>query len=91
MHGLQQIVEARGGAESPGAVEDAVRLASRALLGDGNALRCFAAGQGGSAARGAQAGARGSRWARENHAATGAVVASESPFLGQEAIALGGP
>ena len=91
MHRLQQIVEARGGAESPGAVGDAVHLASHALLGDSDALRCFAAGRGGSAARGTRAGARGSRWARENHAATGAVVASESPFLGQEAVALGGP
>lgn len=91
VHGLQQIVEARGGAESPRTVGDAVRLAGRALPGDSDALGCFAAGRGGSAARGARAGARGSGWARENHAAAGAVVAPGSPFLGQEAVALGGP
>lgn len=90
VHRLQQVVEARGGAQSPGAVADAVGVASRALLGDGDALGRFAAGRGGSAARGARAGARRAGWARENQAATGAVVASERPFLGQEAVALGG-
>lgn len=63
VHGLQQVVEARGGAQSPGAIADAVGVASRALLGDRDALGRFAAGRRGSAARGARAGARRAGWA----------------------------
>lgn len=90
VHGLQQVVKARRGAECAGAVGDAVLLAGCAVQGHGDALRGFAAVLEASPARGGQPGALGPCWAGENDAAI-RVVASGCSFRGQEAVALGGP